>query len=143
MQIETGYMHIELSPTLSDFVEKRLQTLVRRYRDWGDGLIIRLHVDLVNRKASGAPRLFEVMAEVIRPKSKPLVVRKRNKDLRQAVTAGVESLEKLVRRESEKRERSRKTVGRSLKSVQQARWEVSVSRMHVEPGAQEQAEAVM
>jgi ribosome-associated translation inhibitor RaiA len=108
MQIDTEFHHVDVSPALNEFIEKRLNSLKRRFSGWGDGLLIRVNVDLINRKVTGSPKAFQVLAEVIRPKNKPFVVHKTNKDVRKALISALGSIEKLAERDRTNRNRSRK-----------------------------------
>jgi ribosome-associated translation inhibitor RaiA len=108
MQIATEFHQLEVSPALSEFIERRLNTLKRRFARWGDGLKIRVNVDLANRRATGTPKSFHVLAEVIRPKSKPFIVQKTDKDVRKALLAALGSLERMAERDRTNRNRGRK-----------------------------------
>lgn len=112
MQIDTEFHQFDVSPALNEFIEKRLNTLKRRFAGWGDGLLIRVNVDLINRKITGSPKAFQVLAEVIRPKNKPFVVHKVDKDVRKALVAALGSLEKLAERDRTNRNRNRKSATR-------------------------------
>lgn len=128
MQIDTDYHHIQVSPALNAFIEKKLHTLMRRFHMWNDAMRIKIHIDRENRRKTGSAKVFSVTATLIRPRAKTLVATKQGSDVRKIVSAAIEALETMARRDAKMREHSRKTLGRSRKPVKQAIWEMSRER---------------
>lgn len=107
---------------IDKYVEKRLRTLQKRldarYKDHK----ISLKGAVLGRSPDGRPKEF--MAEILvkLPKSKkPFITKKRAGDFRSAVSEAVDAMETILRRDSEKSERGRKTLGKSLYPVRRVK----------------------
>ncbi len=78
-----------------------------------------------SRHPDGSVKSFEVVGTIAIKRKGELRVSKKHADPEKAVLLTIDALEKQVRRWSEKRERSRATLGKSLKSVRSFKMEVS------------------
>lgn len=118
MEIDFQFPDFKSTKTIETYVVKRFQTLKRRIDTRFHTSQVILRGTVVARNNEGHAEKFMAELSVKVPRSKaPYIVKKTESDFRTAVSEAVLAMEALLRRDSEKRERSRKTVGRSMKLV--------------------------
>ncbi len=118
MEIDFQFKDFANTKTLETYVLKRFQTLKRRIDTRFHNASVLLRGMVVARNGDGQAESFMAELSVKVPRSRtPYIVKKTENDFRSAVSEAVHAMEALLRRDSEKRERSRKTVGKSLKLV--------------------------
>ncbi len=118
MQLFIQFPDFSNTAAISTYIEKRLRTLHRRLDARYKSPILTLRGAVLDRHSDGSPRRFRAEISVKIPRSKsPLFVKKVNTDFRSALSDAADAMETLLRRDSEKRERSRKTLGKSLSPV--------------------------
>ena len=118
MQLFIQFPDFSNTTAIDKYIEKRLKTLERRLDGRYENPVITLRGAVLNRRPDGKPKSFEVEILVKVPKSKAVfVVKKRGFDFRTALGDAADAMETILRRDSEKAERSRKTLGKSLYPV--------------------------
>ncbi|MCB0351413.1 MAG: HPF/RaiA family ribosome-associated protein [Bdellovibrionales bacterium] len=118
MEIEFQFNGFKNTKTLETYVVKRFQTLKRRIDTRFHDSNVLLRGSIVAKNSEGHAESFLAELSVKVPRSRtPYMVKKTETDFRTAVSEAVHAMETLLRRDSEKRERSRKTVGKSMKLV--------------------------
>lgn len=107
---------------IDKYIEKRLRSLQKRLDARYVNPVLTLRGSVSGRGPDGKPKKFEaeILVKVPRVKT-PFVVKKKNTDFRSALSDAADAMEKVLRRDSEKLERSRKTMGRTLKPVRASR----------------------
>lgn len=119
------FENLDASSSLQAFGQKQATSLLKRI-DAHDGRYrFKMTIRPNTRNPDGSVKLFEVVGTIkIRGRSE-LRVAKRNANPKVAVKEAVLTLEKQIRRYTEKSERSRSTVGKSLRSVREFKIEVN------------------
>lgn len=115
------FVKLDSSEAVDVFLNDQCQAIARRISAHPE----RYHFDISVRpeaRKDGKVTSFVVDAVINIARQGSLRVHKHGADLRSAVAEAIDSLETQLRRYTEKRERSRKTFGRSLKSVRSERW---------------------
>lgn len=122
MQIKYQFKDFESTPAIREFVEKRFHTLKRRIDARFHDSNVFLRGEVVARNLEGKAKSFlaEIMVKVPRSKA-PYIVKKTKSNFRVALSEAVHAMETLLRRDSEKIERSRKTVSKSLRLVRKVK----------------------
>lgn len=114
---------------IDKLIEKRLRSLHTRLEARYENAVITLRGSVVNRKPDGQPKAFEAELRVKIPSSKaPFITKKKNADFRTALNSAAEAMEAMVRRESEKAKRGRKTLGKSLYPVRKIKQDAALPR---------------
>lgn len=122
MQIDYQFTDFESTPAIYEFMEKRFQTIKKRIDARFHHSKVFLRGSVLARTPQGKAKKFLAELSVKVPRSKaPYIVKKSKDDFHAALSEAVQAMEKLLRRDSEKMERSRKTVGKSLKSVRKVK----------------------
>lgn len=127
MQLFIQFPDFSNTSALDSYIEKRLKTLHKRLDARFKDPKVSLRGAVLGRAADGRPKEF--MAELIvkLPKSKkPFVAKKKGPDFRTALSEAADAMEKIIRRDSEKSERSRKTLGKSLYSVRKIKRQAAL-----------------
>ena len=119
------YVHLEPSAALDQFVQNKLNTLTKRLHAHPRRYKFSLKLEVTSRKPTGVANNFRVTGAVKVLNGKNLLVIRKGVDAKKLISQVIENLEKQVRRDSEKRERSRKTFGKSLRKVRSMKWEMS------------------
>lgn len=118
MQLLIQFPDFSDTAAIHEYIQKRLRTLHRRLDVRYQNPILTLRGRVLDRRADGTPRTFRAEISIKIPRSKtPLFAQKVGTDFRTALSDAVAAMEKILRRDSEKRERSRKTIGKSLYPV--------------------------
>lgn len=122
MQLFIQFPDFSNTAAIDKYIEKRLRTLQKRLDARYDNPVLTLRGAVLNRKPDGKPKTFEAELLVKVPKSKaPFIAKKKNTDFRSALSDAADAMEAMLRRDSEKLERSRKTVGKSLYPVRKVK----------------------
>lgn len=122
MQLFIQFPDFSNTASIDNYIERRLKTLQRRLDARFESPTITLRGSVLGRKSDGKPKSFEAELLVKVPKSKtPFVAKKRSSDFRSALSDAADAMETILRRDSEKSERSRKTLGKSLYPVRKVK----------------------
>lgn len=114
---------------IDKYIEKRLRTLQKRLDARYRNPTITLRGAVMGRRPDGKPKAYiaEILVKV--PKSKtPFVAKKKNSDFRSALSEAADAMEAILRRDSEKTERSRKTLSKSLYPVREIKRTASLPK---------------
>jgi len=117
------YVNVDSSKALDSFVQKHSRSLIRRVEQSNGRYNLSMSVRPVGRTPDQKVKSFEVSGVLSIQGVQNIRAAKKHKDPQVAVLAVVEALEKQIRRVTEKKERSRKTMGQSLKTVREVKWE--------------------
>lgn len=118
MQLFIQFPDFSNTSALDKYMEKHLRSLQTRLEARYNNPVITLRGAVMGRTPDRKPKKFQAEILVKVPRSKaPFVVKKTAEDFRSALALAVDAMETMIRRESEKAERSRKTVGKSLYPV--------------------------
>ncbi len=119
------FINLDASSSLEAFGQKQARSLLKRIDASNERYRFKMTIKPDSRNPDGSVKLFEVVG-VIKIKGRgELRAAKQNKDAKIAVQDVVSTLEKQIRRFSEKTERSRSTMGKSLRSVREFKIEVN------------------
>lgn len=121
------YIDVDSSKALDAYVREQCSSLVERISSHPNKYKLRMSVRPEARNKDGKIKSFHVEGIIVIPRKSDLRASKKGGDVKKAIESVVASLEKQVRRQTEKQERSRKTVGRSLKPVREFKWEMSLN----------------
>jgi ribosome-associated translation inhibitor RaiA len=118
-QIETQirYVNVEPSAALDRFIQNHMQTLLERVSVHPKKYSLSMTIKANAKNAQGKIKSFEVDGTFKIARRANLRAAEKMGNVQKAVVSVIKSLEKQIRRLSEKKERSRKTIGKSLKSV--------------------------
>lgn len=119
------YVDIDSSNSFDLFTKKQSSNLLKRLDKSGGRYKLLLAMKAGSKDTQGKIKLFEVKGSIQIRSQGLLVATSKNANPKKAVTDVISSLEKQIRRWSEKSERSRKTLGKSLKSVRDFKLEVT------------------
>jgi ribosomal subunit interface protein len=119
------YVHIDSSEALNEFVKKQCHALTERISAHPRKYKLKMSVKPESRNKDGQVKSFQVEGSIDINKRKELRASKKGSDIKKVVEQVVQSLEKQMRRHTEKTERSRKTLGKSLKPIREFKWEMS------------------
>jgi ribosome-associated translation inhibitor RaiA len=119
------YIDIDSSISFDLFTKKKSQVILDRLDKNGERYKLLLSMKAISKDAQGKIKLFEVKGSIKIKNRGILLASNKNKDPKKAVSSVTDSLEKQIRRWSEKTERSRKTMGKSLKTVRDFKLEVT------------------
>lgn len=129
MQLFIQFPDFSNTAAIDKYIEKRLKSIHRRLDARYKNPVITLRGAVLNRRPDGTPKNFEAELLVKLPKSKsPLVVKKKNRDFRAALSDAADALETILQRDSEKAERTRKTLGKSLYPIREVKRSASPSK---------------
>lgn len=117
------FVNLNSSKALDSFVRKHASSLMRRVDSSNGRYRLSMAVRPISRSQDQTVKSFEVTGVFSIRGSKDLRANKKHADVKSAVVAVVEALEKQIRRTTEKKERSRKTLGTSLKTMREVKWE--------------------
>ena len=125
MDLDFKFKGFTTTGSIETYIEKRFHTLQRRLDERYNNAKVTLRGSVYARTPQGQAKSFtaELIVKVPRNKS-PFVVKKTDKNFRSACSEAVAAMEKVLRRDSEKTERSRRTLGRTLRSVRESRRSV-------------------
>lgn len=115
------------SQSLDAFIQKKCTSLSKRLKAHPNKYRISVLVEGESKKPSGLVNSFKVTGLIKIARQGDLRVRKTGSDVKKTVAAVIEALETQIRRTTEKKERSRKTLGHSLKPVRSLKWEMNSS----------------
>lgn len=119
------FTKIDTSEALELFVNKKSKTLLRRIRSYHDRYKFSMNIKPSAHKKDGSIKLFCAMG-VLKIKSLSEIRAKYESPSPEiAVKRVIDSLEKQIRRYSEKSERSRSTLGKSLKPIRKFKIEIT------------------
>lgn len=122
MDIQFQLTDFSSTNALQDYVVKRFHAIKRRVDARFHDSNVLLRGQITAKTDEGHAKEFQAELILKVPRSRtPYIVKKVNVDFRTAVSDAIHALETLLRRDSEKRERSRKTVGKSLKLVRKVK----------------------
>lgn len=120
MQLLIQFPDFSNTTAISKYIEKRLKSIHRRLDARYENPVITLRGAVLNRRPDGTPKNFEAELLVKLPKLKSsLVVKKKNKDFRAALSDAADAMEKILRRDNKKAERGRVMIGKSHKKVRE------------------------
>ncbi len=119
------FINLDGSSSLEAFGQKQAKSLMKRIDARHEQYRFKMSIKPHARKPDGSVKLYEVVGTVKIKGRGELRAAKRNRDAKLAVHAVVSVLEKQLRRHSEKSERSRSTIGKSLRSVREFKIEVN------------------
>lgn len=129
MQLFIQFPDFSNTAAIDKYIEKRLRSIYRRLDGVYENPVITLRGSVLNRRPDGAPKNFEAELLVKVPKSRSrFVVKKKNKDFRSALSDAADAMETVLRRDSEKSERTRKTLGKSLYPVRKVKRSASLPK---------------
>lgn len=116
--IEFKYKGFHGTDAIQVYIEKRLHTLHRRLDERFHDAKVTIRGEVLSRNQEGHAKMFsaELIVKVPRTKN-PFVVKKKDLDFRSACSEAVEAMEKVLRRDNAKRERNRKSLGHTHKSI--------------------------
>lgn len=118
MKLEIKFPHLDKPVAMEQLVEKKFHAIARRLDARFSINNVNVIADVTQRKPDGRPAKFSVMIMVNSAKPRKRVVAKKSaSDFKKALNESLSAVEKILRRESELVERSRKTLGHSLKRV--------------------------
>jgi ribosome-associated translation inhibitor RaiA len=120
------YVGISRSEALDDYVRKQSNGLLQRISVRPNKYKLKFRVSPEARKSDGSIYSFSVEGVVTITGRKELRAKAKDADAKKAIDKVIKALEGKVRRETEKTERSRKTVGKSLKPVKEYLWKLSL-----------------
>lgn len=116
---------VDRSLAFETFVDQKSRTLRRRIKSYKDRYRLKLELSTMARKNDRFVKMF-VATGILRLKGiKDLVAKAKSKDPHVAMKTVIDRLETQVRRYTEKVERSRSTVGRTLHPVRQFKYEIA------------------
>lgn len=121
---EIKYVNVEPSAALDEFVQEHIKSLHHRIYLHQTKYAVGITIKADAKNAEGKIISFEVDGTFRIARRADLRAVEKMSDVHQAVTAVIKSLEKQIHRLTEKQERSRKTIGKSLKSVREFKAEV-------------------
>lgn len=119
------FTNIDASQSLDAFVDKKSKALLKRVGAYHDRYKFSMNIKPTSRKKDGSVKTFSVVGVVKIKSVSDLRAEFESADPKLAVKKVIESLEKQIRRHTEKSERSRTTLGRSLIPIRQFKLEVS------------------
>jgi ribosomal subunit interface protein len=124
-QFETQikYVNVKPSAALNSFIQDHLHTLLDRIYVHPNKYAVSLTVKANAKKSQAKITSFEVDGTFRIARHANLRASEKMTDVHNAITTVVAALEKQIRRFSEKKERSRKTIGKSLKPVKEFKSE--------------------
>ncbi|MBK9041570.1 MAG: HPF/RaiA family ribosome-associated protein [Bdellovibrionales bacterium] len=112
------------SQALDLFVQKHAGTLVRRISKSHGRYKVSFLLRPIARKRDASVKVFKFVGNITIRGGGQLRAEEKASDPRDAALKVIRSLEKQLRRLTEKQERSRKTVGKSLKPIRELRWQI-------------------
>ncbi len=121
------YINVKPSPALDSFVRKQCSSLAQRLESHPNKYKISLSIKANSKNTEGRVTTYEVIGAIKIARQGQLRVSKKGHDPKKLVSSVVDALNKQLRRQTEKQERSRKTLGRSLKPVRHTIWELTSS----------------
>lgn len=117
------FIGIPTSKALDVYVRRHCQSLLKRISARPDRYHLKFRVQPIAKNFEGAISYFQVDGGLVITGRKTLRASAEGDNIKQAVDKVIEALEKQLRRETEKRERSRKTMGRTMELVREHTWE--------------------
>lgn len=121
------YVGVEKSEALDAYVRKHCNGLLRRISVHPSKYKLKFCIRPEARKIDHSISSFSVEGAIVITGRTELRAKAKAKDVKVAIDKVIKNLEVKVRRDTEKRERSRKTIGKSLKPVTEYRWELSLN----------------
>ena len=119
------YVNLKASEALDAFVQKQCSSLARRVGSHPNKYKISLSVKANARNPDGIVISYEVIGIVKVARQSHLSVKKKGKDVKKTISDVIDALSKQLRRKTEKKERSRRTLGQTLKPVRHYTWELT------------------
>lgn len=119
------FVKVDASESLDAFAQEHSRTLLKRLDAHNGKYKFKMTMKPGARRKDGQVKNFEVVGVIAIRGSGELRANKTDADPKKAVLSVVTALEKQIRRWTEKRERSRSTVGKSLKPVRAFKMEIS------------------
>ncbi len=118
------FVNMDNSKALDQFVQKQCAALAKRMESRPNKYKISLTVEASSRTPEGVANMYKATGVIKVSRQADIRASKSNRDVKQALIDVVAALEKQIRRQTEKQERSRKTLGKSLKPVRHMKWEI-------------------
>lgn len=119
------FLNMDISPALNNHVHEKCSTLRRRFDNRRQKYKLSMKIEPNAKNSESKVTSFRVTGVVHVFGKEPVRVTKIDKDPKKGVNIVVDTLEKKIRRMTEKQERSRKTFGKTLKPVRALKWELS------------------
>lgn len=119
------YINVDQSISFDTFTKNKSKSIIDRLDKNGERYKMNISVKSYSKDSQEKTNIFEVNGSIKINKRGILIAKNKNKNPHLAVSKVLESLEKQIRRWTEKTERSRKSMGRSLKSVRDFKLEIS------------------
>ncbi len=119
------FVGIDLSKSLDSYVQKHARSLLKRMDGKGGRYALKLSMKSVARKNDTKVKSFEVTGSIAVAGLTEMRAQKKASSPKKAVSSVLSALEKQLRRHTEKRERSRATMGKTLKPVNEFKWQIS------------------
>jgi ribosome-associated translation inhibitor RaiA len=120
MKTQISLTGMPSSPALKEYTSKHLNSLKRRLsngRKAYEDARLQVRIRATAHKPTGLAKAFEAEILISIPHRSWIVIRKKSPDVHIAVSSAIEAAETAMRRDTEKREQGRRTVGRSHRSV--------------------------
>lgn len=117
------FVGIPTSKALDTYVRRQCHALLKRVSARPNKYRLKFRIQPVAKNFEGTISHFQVDGVMTITGRKSLRASGQDTNIKRVVDHVIESLEKQVRRETEKRERSRKTLGRSMQLIREFNWE--------------------
>lgn len=109
LELKTKFPHLDKPAAFDTLIEKKLHTIARRLDAQIRMNTVEVIADVTQRKANGQPEKFAVMIMVDCTKPKKFITAKKSaSDFKKALNEALAATEKILRRESGKRETNRR-----------------------------------
>lgn len=119
------FENVDKSEALDGYVQEHANSLLKRLNARGNRYKIKMIVKSSGRTEEAKIKEFVVIGTITVVGQKQLRASKKHKNPQDAVLLVIGALEKQLRRLTEKKERSRSTMGKTLKPVNKYKWEVT------------------
>ena len=119
------YIDSPASRAFDAYVQRHASTLVRRISKSHGRYKVSFSLRPVARKSDGSVKSFKFVGKISIRGGGQIRAEEKAANPKDAALNVIRSLEKQLRRQTEKMERSRKTVGRSLKPIRELKWEIA------------------
>lgn len=115
-----------VSDQLNTYIQKQCAGLMTRLKAHPNKYKLALTVRPEAKNKEGKTKLFNVKGVIKVARSADLRASRKDANPKAAIDDVVRALETQIRRITEKKERSRKTVGKSLKPIKEYKYELSI-----------------
>jgi ribosomal subunit interface protein len=120
------FVNLDTSDAINQYVREKCSTLSSRIAVQPNRYKMKMTVRPDAKLKTGKIKTFHVTGAIKVARSAELRASTKHSNIRKAIDKVITSLEKQVRRSTEKKERSRSTVGKSMKPVRNYKWRMSV-----------------